>query len=638
MNRFAPVKELPGDTAGKIAAGEVIDRPNAVVRELIDNSLDAGATEISLEIQEGGSKKIRICDNGAGMTREDLEICWKPHTTSKISRAEDLLNISTLGFRGEALSSICAVSTMKITSVRNNEENAAEGNGTSAAWNLETSFSWKNSGKENSAPMEVINYKISPGRLEKGTIIEIKGLFDNFPARKAFLKKPGAETLLCRQTFQEKALAWPQVAFSLTTDNKLRYLYPGKQSLLERTLSVTEPIEPASFFKEISETGDGFCFKIILGTREVVRKDKKDMMIFVNGRRIFDYGLIQAMDYGAEGFFPNGSHPFAYLFLEINPKYVDFNIHPAKKEIRIRNKGEIHHEISSAVRDFYKNLTLSNLFPQKNETEKESSPDSGTISIYGKSAGNFPDFETKADSKENIFPEIRNEIEHGDNLRERLSPTLEYSPATEIQFQNPKATDSMEISGANPGNLKTETGLDFRYIGQVFNLFLVAEYKGKLYLIDQHAAHERILYDQLLKTSGTCQELLIPYIIETETEKEDRYLENSEKELKAAGFDIAREGKGKWCINGVPVRWKGSVEDLKHDLLHKDPDSETLLKSILARTACRQAVKKGDPLDYETARGIVEKTFKLPHPFCPHGRPVWIEFSPEKLTELVSRT
>lgn len=638
MNRFAPVKELPGDTAGKIAAGEVIDRPNAVVRELIDNSLDAGATEISLEIQEGGSKKIRICDNGAGMTREDLEICWKPHTTSKISRAEDLLNISTLGFRGEALSSICAVSTMKITSVRNNEENAAEGNGTSAAWNLETSFSWKNSGKENSAPMEVINYKISPGRLEKGTIIEIRGLFDNFPARKAFLKKPGAETLLCRQTFQEKALAWPQVAFSLTTDNKLRYLYPGKQSLLERTLSVTEPVEPASFFKEISETGDGFCFKIILGTREVVRKDKKDMMIFVNGRRIFDYGLIQAMDYGAEGFFPNGSHPFAYLFLEINPKYVDFNIHPAKKEIRIRNKGEIHHEISSAVRDFYKNLTLSNLFPQKNGTEKESSPDSGTISIYGKSAGNLPDFETKVDSKENIFPEIRNEIEQGDNLRERLSPTLEYSPATEMQFQYPKATDSLEISGANPGNLKTETGLDFRYIGQVFNLFLVAEYKGKLYLIDQHAAHERILYDQLLKTSGNCQELLIPYIIETETEKEDRYLENSEKELKAAGFDIAREGKGKWCINGVPVRWKGSVEDLKHDLLHKDPDSETLLKSILARTACRQAVKKGDPLDYETARGIVEKTFKLPHPFCPHGRPVWIEFSPEKLTELVSRT
>lgn len=638
MNRFAPVKELPGDTAGKIAAGEVIDRPNAVVRELIDNSLDAGATEISLEIQEGGSKKIRICDNGAGMTREDLEICWKPHTTSKISRAEDLLNISTLGFRGEALSSICAVSTMKITSVRNNEENAAEGNGTSAAWNLETSFSWKNSGKENSAPMEVINYKISPGRLEKGTIIEIRGLFDNFPARKAFLKKPGAETLLCRQTFQEKALAWPQVAFSLTTDNKLRYLYPGKQSLLERTLSVTEPVEPASFFKEISETGDGFCFKIILGTREVVRKDKKDMMIFVNGRRIFDYGLIQAMDYGAEGFFPNGSHPFAYLFLEINPKYVDFNIHPAKKEIRIRNKGEIHHEISSAVRDFYKNLTLSNLFPQKNGTEKESSPDSGIISIYGKSAGNLPDFETKVGSKENIFPEIHNEIEQGDNLRERLSPTLEYSPATEMQFQYPKATDFLEISGANPGNLKTETGLDFRYIGQVFNLFLVAEYKGKLYLIDQHAAHERILYDQLLKTSGTCQELLIPYIIETETEKEDRYLENSEKELKAAGFDIAREGKGKWCINGVPVRWKGSVEDLRHDLLHKDPDSETLLKSILARTACRQAVKKGDPLDYETARGIVEKTFKLPHPFCPHGRPVWIEFSPEKLTELVSRT
>lgn len=638
MNRFAPVKELPGDTAGKIAAGEVIDRPNAVVRELIDNSLDAGSTEISLEIQEGGSKKIRICDNGAGMTREDLEICWKPHTTSKISRAEDLLNISTLGFRGEALSSICAVSTMKITSVRNNEENSGTGNGAATAWNLETSFSWKNPGKENSAPMEVINYKISPGRLEKGTIIEIRGLFDNFPARKAFLKKPGAETLLCRQTFQEKALAWPQVAFSLTTDNKLRYLYPGKQSLLERTLSVTEPVEPASFFKEISETGDGFCFKIILGTREVVRKDKKDMMIFVNGRRIFDYGLIQAMDYGAEGFFPNGSHPFAYLFLEINPKYVDFNIHPAKKEIRIRNKGEIHHEISSAVRDFYKNLTLSNLFPQKNGTEKESSPDSGIISIYGKSAGNLPDFETKVDSKENIFPEIRNEIEHGDNLRERLSPTLEYSPATEMQFQNPKATDSLEISGANPGNLKTETGLDFRYIGQVFNLFLVAEYKGKLYLIDQHAAHERILYDQLLKTSGTCQELLIPYIIETETEKEDRYLENSEKELKAAGFDIAREGKGKWCINGVPVRWKGSVEDLKHDLLHKDPDSETLLKSILARTACRQAVKKGDPLDYETARGIVEKTFKLPHPFCPHGRPVWIEFSPEKLTELVSRT
>ena len=318
-----PIRELPPEVARKIAAGEVIDRPAAVVRELLDNAIDSGASRVAVEITGGGIEGIRVVDDGAGMTAEDLSISTKTHTTSKIAREDDLLELATLGFRGEALSSIQAVSRLEITTTRDGRE----------AWRLEPSG-------------------IVPARLAGGTIVQVTGLFANFPARRQFLKRPAAETSLCKQTFLEKALPWPSVEFRLTIDGVLKSVLPPAETLLARSLAAFEPKESESFFHEISGSGSGFTFRAVLGNPDVRRNDRRELMVFVNGRRIMEYGLLQAIEYGAEGHFPNGAHPFGLLFVTIDPALVDFNIHPAKREARFRDPGSLHHAVSSAVRDF----------------------------------------------------------------------------------------------------------------------------------------------------------------------------------------------------------------------------------------------------------------------------------------------
>lgn len=297
---FRPVRALSDEVARKIAAGEVIDRPAAVIRELIDNSIDSGATRITVEIAGGGADSIRVTDNGHGMTAEDLAICTHAHTTSKIAREDDLLSLATLGFRGEALSSIQAVSRLEITTTRNGRE----------AWKLEFG-------------------KVVPARLAEGTIVQIDGLFENFPARKQFLKRAQAESALCKQVFTEKALAWPEIEFRFSSDGAQKTILPPAPSLRERFIAALEPKEPETFFYELSGLGEGFSFSAVVGSPDVIRPDRRQLMVFVNGRRIMEYSLLQALEYGAEGHFPNGSHPAGSLFVTVNPELVDFNIHPA---------------------------------------------------------------------------------------------------------------------------------------------------------------------------------------------------------------------------------------------------------------------------------------------------------------------
>jgi len=330
---YKPIKALDAETARKIAAGEVIDRPAAVIRELLDNAIDAGASKVQVEISGGGIDRIRVTDNGCGMSREDLAICTDTHTTSKISTAEDLLSLHSLGFRGEALSSIKAVSDLEITSTRSGP----------AAWKLQLG-------------------KILPARLNAGTVVQVENLFENFPARKQFLKRAAVETALCRTIFLDKALPHYRTEMRFITDGELRFLLPPAQSLRERCLAAFSFKEPEALFFEIEGSGEHFSFRIVLGSPDAVRSDKRAIMVFVNGRRITEFGLIQAIEYGSEGYFPNGGHPVAFLFLTVEPSRVDFNIHPAKKEARFQDYGAIHHAVSSAVGPFYRQQTGDSIF------------------------------------------------------------------------------------------------------------------------------------------------------------------------------------------------------------------------------------------------------------------------------------
>ena len=343
MSEKNPVKLLNPEVARKIAAGEVIDRPNAIVRELMDNAIDSGANKITVEIASGGIEKIRIVDDGCGMTKEDLQTCAKPHATSKISTETDLLNLTTLGFRGEALASISSVCRLSITS---------------GGYKMRSSITEDNI--------------VEPTTPTEGTIVQAEGLFENFPARRVFLKRPSAEGTMCKNTFIEKTLPCPEKAFRFVSDGEIKLDLAPNQSLKERFVKAMELKEDISLFNEISASAIGqnpdWNFRLIIGEPSVFRSSKKDIYVFVNGRKITEYSLVQAIEYGCQGYFPNGTFPVAAVFVNINPSLVDFNIHPAKKEARFKDISDLHHGISSKTRLFFQEYTNKTMI-QKQEPE-----------------------------------------------------------------------------------------------------------------------------------------------------------------------------------------------------------------------------------------------------------------------------
>ena len=656
--RFSPVRPLPPEVARKIAAGEVIDRPASIIRELLDNAVDSGADMITTEISGGGIERITVTDNGCGMSKADLEACARPHTTSKITAETDLLTLTTLGFRGEALASIAAVSRLEITSRRETEDNA-----------------WK----AVVPPAGVSANKITPASRAKGTTVQSEALFENIPARRLFLKRPASETNLCRQIFIEKALPRTDISFRFICDGKTKHELPSGQSFAERFVEAFDITEPPSFFSEISgksshSGNDGepdWTYRLILGSPSVYRNDKRLLLIYVNGRRVQEFSLVQAIEYGATGYFPNGTHPAAVLFLDMKPSLVDFNIHPAKKEVRFKDISEAHHAISTAVRNFYR--STSKIPESTLETDIEAdSPDLYSQKDYEQKGdiyekrpsfsdfSNFSDFGAVAAEKEETYSTdnsgSRDSYDtygprHDSSYTPRHYPDKFSFPHT--AFKSPivtipkEETDGTHFTGEAPladesgetargANLPTQERT-FRYLGQIFSVFLVVEKENELYLIDQHAAHERYLFDKFMKNAGLKQPLLIPYRIATESEDDDKYIESISEEMEKAGFTIKKAGD-LWEVSTVPQKWQGTEDYIRKAILEERKAPSEIIRTIAAYSSCRAAVMEGDYLDRDTAESIIEKAFELPDPHCPHGRPVWIRMTKESLYALVKRT
>lgn len=662
-----PVKTLNAEVARKIAAGEVIDRPNAIVREFLDNSIDSGADSITVEISGGGIEKIRVVDNGSGMTKEDLENSARPHSTSKISTETDLLNLSTLGFRGEALASIAAVSRISINS---------------GGWKMRASIT------EDHIIEKTPEYE--------GTIVQSEGLFENFPARRLFLKRPATEGTLCKNTFIEKSLPKPEIAFRFISDGEIKIDLPKNQTLKERFLSANEIREDKSLFYQVEGKSGGtnpdWSFKIIIGEPGVRRPNKKDISVFVNGRKIQEYALVQAIEYGGQGYFPNGSFPVAAAFIQINPSLVDFNIHPAKKEVKFKDISPLHHGISQTLRAFFSEYTNTNI---KLKEERISQPRDGRNTAE-KSPGLFPggDFfsggansDSEKDRTEpsvfsslwknasrprNLYSSERN-MYHAKNTYSEEQSSSESSPSAKEIFEkaarerdNEKKQNAMKISSAMDEIIRNYTGKsvpqeksakkttdlfisektppylsskdDFHYLGCALGTFIVAEKNNALYIIDQHAAHERMIFDKIMAEKDKCQSLLIPYVIETKDENEDKYLESIKNELLKIGFACRNKGNGKWEFSTLNERWKGTEEELEHAIFDKKVAPKDLIYSIATMTSCKAAVKDGWKLLDDTAEEIARGALNLPDPHCPHGRPCYHTISREELFRLVRRT
>lgn len=612
MSQERPVRTLNPEVARKIAAGEVIDRPNAIIRELMDNSIDAGARSITVEISGGGIDKIRIIDDGTGMTQEDLANCARPHATSKIESEVDLMNLSTLGFRGEALASIAAVSRLSIQS---------------GGYKMRASITE--------------DHIIEPSAPIKGTIVQAEGLFENFPARRQFLKRPATEGIMCRNTFIEKALARPDLTFRFIADGETKLDLPAGQTQKDRFVMANSYSEAPELFYEFGQSSGGenpeWSFNVVIGEPAVSRTNKKEIFIYANGRRIQEYSLVQAVEYGAQGFFPNGTYPVAAVFAQVRPDLIDFNIHPAKREARFSDISALHHGLSSSIRTFFHQYTYSNFTEDKPADEARSqefdfSSPAKSDTLYEKHIS-YKASETKAEALSDFRSKYLG-IKTGNGLRSNTTWTPKTSGTQSL------AEAALSAASSKAADFSRPAPSPVRYIGPCLGTFLLAEKNNCLYIIDQHAAHERILFDKLMSSQGDSarQPLLIPYKIKTESKTQDNQLEKLKAELNRIGFETEHTSDGLWEIKTIPDRWTGTEYDLRTLLFVKQVEPKEIIRSIAAMTACKAAVKDGYVLDDITAARLVEEAFTLEDPHCPHGRPIYTVISREKLFELVKRT
>ncbi len=579
-----PIRVLDTAVARKIAAGEVIDRPAAVVRELLENSLDAEAGEVDVDLEGGGAELIRVVDNGHGMNRADLERCYLPHATSKIATDDDLLHVRSLGFRGEALSSIAAISRLEITSA------PADG-----------------------VPHQV---RIEGGRVvangpaagPPGTRVAVADLFYNVPARRQFQKRSASEFTVCRSVFLDRALAFPRSTFRLRSGGEVKAFLPPS-SLAERISSAyPSQVEPA-LLHELDAGGEGFRARIVAGEPGAPRKDRKALQVFVNRRRVWEYALVQAMEYAYREYLHGGLYPIAFLFLEVEPELVDFNVHPAKREVRFRNLPEIHRRIVSVLSEYLR------VFDRRAATRGEALP-----FVSESVAETRPAFDLGR-----VYQPPPSVADRGASPEGTASPPL--SPGNDVaQPEGAAHADSSAIA---------DSSLPFRYLGQVMDLFLVVERAQRLYLVDQHAAHERIIYDRL-RNGGSGQELLFPIHLEVERDGGD-VLQEQRETLRRLGIEV-EERDGTWELvtipSSVPVEAE-TLASLLMDLVDRPADFE---RELYASLSCRSAVMDGMRLSTEDAIRIIEGVMNLENAVCPHGRPVWIEWSREQLCSLVGRT
>ena len=600
------INVLPENLINKIAAGEVVERPSSVVKELVENSLDAGATQIRIEIEQGGGKLIKISDNGEGIARDFLPVALKRHATSKLNSLEDLESIDSLGFRGEALPSIASVSLFEITS-------------------------------KTAEQLSGYKIKIAGGKILEsndigapdGTLIEVRELFYNTPARRKFLKTQLTETRHIIDTLNGLALAFPECGFELVCDGRQMFNYQpgGDHSVRVREVLGGNDFAQMLEFSEETERIRLFGYTI---KPNYARKNRAVTYFIVNGRRISSQLLYSALRTAYGEFLIKGRYPMAVVYLFIEPSTLDVNVSPTKSEVRFADERAIFASLMLTVK---KRLGREDVIPLDSIQSERVEADS------------VQEYKARIQSAtEKFFSTQRpssSEYQHSFNMPGGTRPAaLEEIKPVEVQSDS-----RSEVPLSQP--FKTESrpaepviGISPYRVEQLGDLFIVAFSRDQLTIIDQHAAHERILYEKALKSfekqKMTSQKLLMPINVEMEPvmlTASEQYFDL----LSSLGFELERFGPRSLAIYGIPAVTSGKnperlVLDLISDLLEYEDESEDRFKLAAQRFACRAAIKAGDRLSEEMMRGLVKALFEAENPYiCPHGRPTILKFSTEGL-------
>ncbi|MCS7247993.1 MAG: DNA mismatch repair endonuclease MutL [Anaerolineales bacterium] len=565
------IQILPPDVASQIAAGEVVERPASVVKELIENALDAAATQIVVQCLAAGKRLVEVSDNGVGISKEDLPLATCRHATSKIRTAQDLWQIQTLGFRGEALASIGSVSRLTITSRPASQD---------VAYRL-----WMDGGSQ----PQIVAVAAPPG-----TTVRVEDLFFNVPARRKFLKSEITERQRIEAVVFDYALAFPRVQFQLSQEGRISFTSSGNGERRE-ILGQLIGAEEAALLIEVVYEETRMRIEGFVSPPTVTRSSRREIHLFVNRRPIQDPLLTSAIMQAYHTLLMVGRYPIVWLFLEIEPSQVDVNVHPTKAEVRFADPQLVYRCVQHAVR---------------------------RALVTTASVASVPHFPVWQPPSEAVQPETP---------KGEQSVFLLSSTQPRLSIESPSLKQNVPL---------------LRWIGQVANAYIVAEGPDGLYLIDQHAAHERVLYEKFLRQPQTpvpSQELLHPSLL-TLSPAQAQMLEELLPPLSRLGFEVVPFGLNVYQVRAIPALFAGVdgayalravVEDFEEN---EEPLSQELEKRLIARICKRAAVKAGQSLSPEEQKALLRDLEACQSPrTCPHGRPTMVHLSVELLERQFGR-
>lgn len=661
MNR---IRLLPEHVANQIAAGEVVERPASVVKELVENSLDAKATRISVEIGAGGRSLIRVTDDGVGMSKDDALLCLERHATSKISRAEDLAGIATMGFRGEAIPSIASVSRFTLTT---RERDDASGEGAQVLIN--------------GGRITEVKAAASP----PGTSVEVRQLFFNLPARRKFLRAEETERAHIQHYLVLVALAWPQVGFTFTTDGRVVWQLPPVQwntpaerfaALKERLRQLHGPdtplleVEFAAGIEEAPDAGLNYeplvlrdsarvsSFRVwgFIGAPGVSRSTRDEQHVFVNQRPVENRGLNFALAEGYHTSLMRGRYPVCCLFVEIDPAAVDVNVHPQKREVKFREEAAVRRLMTKAVRDTLLRFHSSTPPPLPAPSQPllpatTSSPQRIPQPIYPTEKTTAAPIETQAELP--TLPPA--------SATQAPLPLPDKQPRrSEIFPPNPQSSPPVGLTPSRgplpqpafsvPATAVPLLRVPLKIVGVVGRLYVVLESDRGLVLLDQHAAHERILFEQMLNrlesnTTAASQRLLLPETVELSA-RDAEFVRRNLETLSRLGIGLSEFGDRTFLLDALPPFVKGGnpkqftlslIDELKS--AGAGVNNLRIGEDVVAKTVCRHAVKANDPLAGPELESLVNDLRRCEMPYtCPHGRPTLIEMNWRELEKRFGRT
>ncbi len=604
------IRILSDALASQVAAGEVVERPAAVVRELVENSLDSGARHIEVHIQRGGAALIRVTDDGCGMDREDAMLCMERHATSKIRTKEDLAAIHTLGFRGEAIPSIASVSRFRLAT---REAGALSGT------EIEI-----HGGKMHA----VRDYGGAPG-----TIVEARALFYNVPARRKFLRTEPTELAHVEQQFRVHAIANPHAAFTLLRDGEVLFQLPATEDVRARIEGMAGRELAARLLPITPLELNGVTVRGYIGGAGLSRPTRQMQLVFLNKRPVDSPTLNYALREGYHTALMKGQHPVTFLFIEMPPEDFDINVHPAKKEVRFRDAGTVREAVVRAVAG---TLAATSTIPTGHIpfTRRSASPEALQLETA----------QTPA-----LFPE-----------REQIATTQHFAPSSSGAVFMPRAVEPIAHSQPNPGSQPIEpayhpapakavpNAADFRILGVIGKLYVLMESSEGLVLMDQHAAHERVLFEQLrraMEHEGVpAQRLLLPILLEVPPQEFDAIRHHLET-LHKLGIEAEPFGSNTFKIDALPSFIKcDDPQALLRAVLDElasvssRTSSLRLGEDMIATTVCRHAVKANDLLRIPELQKLLADLLVCEMPWCcPHGRPTLIQISYAELEKKFGR-